>query len=69
MTESRLAKYRPCFLTIALVRSAPPNAGTVGKETDTPKVYLLIYLLPAIRQLCHFLSEFAQVQVIERVLL
>lgn len=52
-----------------LVAFEPPNGKDTGKDADTPEVYLFVYLLPAVRQLHHFLTEFAQVQVVEWILL
>lgn len=52
-----------------LVAFEPANGKARGKDADTPEVYLFVYLLPAVRQLHHFLAEFAQVQVVEWILL
>lgn len=52
-----------------LVAFEPANGKAMGKDADTPEVYLFVYLLPAVCQLHHFLTEFAQVQVVEWILL
>lgn len=45
------------------------NGKKAGKEVGTPVVYLFIYFLPAVCQLCDFVTELAQIQVIEWILL
>lgn len=46
-----------------------PNGKKVGKEVGTPVVYLFVYFLPAVCQLCDFVTELAQIQVIKWILL
>lgn len=45
------------------------NGKKVQKEVGIPEVYLFIYSLPAICQLCDLFAELAQIQVIKWILL